>query len=45
MNDRPVVAKTTERGDMISEPGILFRIFWDDTSREFRNAGHADADT
>ena len=42
MSDTPVVVKLTERGDMGTEPGTLIRIFRDDSSREFRNAGHAD---
>ena len=37
--------KLTERGNLIAEPATLFRVFWDDISREFRNAGHAEADT
>jgi len=45
MSNRPVVVKTTEGSNMIAEPDILIRNFWDDISREFRDAGHADADT
>ena len=45
MSDTPVVFKTTELADVSAEPGTMIRIFGEDSSREFRNGGHADADT
>jgi hypothetical protein len=42
ISDSPVVVETAQVCDAVSEPDILIRIFWDEISREVRDAGHAD---
>ena len=36
------MVETAQTCDVVSEPDILIRIFWDEISGEVRDAGHAD---